>query len=247
MVTRAAPLFLGVLLCHLGACGGGIGPTDSRAVGAGGEGGMPAEAGGEGGSGGASPAGGGSSGGTPAPAPPLTCPGGAIPFHGVPFDKARGCVDTEATGEGVACTDENVIEAGYFCVRRLSDGQEFSTFSGLRKPVLDLRYWEPCPSDGLAPTPCFGVLCQERAAPSTCTLAQTTAQLGCGDGDHEWDKSCCLRRACASDASCEAGQSCKQVASLLSWECAPGASGTCSCGGIAAGGPRLMMCVDDGE
>jgi hypothetical protein len=80
---------------------------------------------------------------------------------------------------------------------------------------------------------------------STCTLAGTTKQFFCGNGAFEWDKSCCLRRECASDAECEANQTCQEVEGKLSWECwSLGPGGTCDCGGLLATKAPQKRCVE---
>lgn len=176
--------------------------------------------------------------------PQLECPGGRTPIQGVPFDKSRGCVDTLQPLTGIACIDEGEVEPGYFCVRRLSDGQEFSGWSALRKPVLDERFWEACPADGSAPRPCFAVDCTLGAAPTTCTLEQSREQLFCGDDVHEWDENCCLRMDCTSDGDCNIGERCKETHSQ-SLQCGPGAPGHCTCGGPLNIGPSRLRCVAD--
>lgn len=241
-------------LVALGACGWALacGGDDTGSVGqvANEQGGTGGSAGhgdaGAGGSGGADGGAGGVAGAGGTTGPSLSsCAPGAPRAYGVPLDAARGCADTEAIGTEIACIDPGEIKAGYFCARRLSDGQEFIGFSPLHRPVIDAPGWEACPWDGMAPPPCHGLTCERGSPMSTCTLAETTKRFSCGNGTTELDRDCCLRRECVSDADCAASQTCKEVGGMLSWECwSLGPAGTCDCGGLPATKVPRAMCVD---
>jgi hypothetical protein len=192
--------------------------------------------------GGAGSAGGGGS------TPDLVCPPGVPKAYGVPLDRVRECADTEESGLVVACGHPSEVQPGYFCTRRLSDGKEFIGFSPFSKPVLGASGWESCPWDGKSPLSCNGLTCERGSPMSTCSLAGTTALLGCGKADVEWDKDCCLRRECAGDEECAPDQVCKEVTGLLSTECwATGPNDTCECGGLAAAKAPQKRCVEEGN
>ena len=177
-----------------------------------------------------------------------TCLPDSPRLYGVPFDQSRTCADTEAMGTIVACIDPVEVKAGYFCARRQSDGAKFIGLSIYYKPVIDAPGWESCPWNGEAPIPCYGLTCERGAPPSTCSLAETTKQFGCGDGVHDRDKNCCLRRECASDTDCSPDQSCRNVDGLTGWECwSLGTNNTCDCGGYGGVKAPRLMCVEKSE
>ena len=242
MIPRRALLGL-ALLRLLAACSGGDVSTAARVTDAGGGAGQSAGGGSAGSAGGVGTAGAAGL----LETPEVTC--GEYPaFRGVFYNQEANCLETERPSVGIACTDFDVIDAGFFCVRRLSDGARFIGLSQLRKPVIDPRYWELCDAPGLPnypPKPCFAVACA-RAPSSTCTEQQTREKFACGNGTIEWDKNCCRRVLCTDNGGCEAGQTCRKTFTLAGWECTTLPSGLCDCGGTL-GGPEEMMCVNDDE
>jgi hypothetical protein len=187
--------------------------------------------------------------------PPSGGEGGAPPVEGCPdgcqrvkiypeVPPAEACIDVYVEGfEACACGD---LELGRGCAKFGPDGALYRVPLGAEFPGTDVTECSADEADRVLHA-CEFEQCEVKP-PSSCSVEDTCAELGCGG--FEFDSDGCRRPECASDEECPEDQRCLTT-SITAGFCdySPGGE-TCNCGGptidrtgslcnpVAAVGPR---------